>query len=231
MREGVVITGGTNGLGRALSLGFAHAGYAVVALYSADRTAADALTAELSAGRLEGRCLLHDIGAGAPALRESDDWDAVTIVNNAWPAFEPRPFHLTGWPEVERAIRVGVGGAYDLIHSLLPKMVRARKGTIVNVLTTAIRDPVSKGFGGYVVAKQALRGLTMAVAAEYSDRGVRSFSVSPRYMLTPRTSAWNERLRELFAGERVEVDDVARAIVARARDSTSGTRGEDYLVP
>lgn len=218
-------------MGRALSLGFASAGYEVLAIYRADRAAADSLAADLAERGLRGRCICHDLSAGTPALHESDDWDQITLVNCAWPAFEPRPFHLTPWADAERAVRVGVGGAYELIQSLLPKMIRAKGGTIVNVLTTAIHEPLGKGFSGYVVAKQALRGLTMAVAAEYGDRGVRSFSVSPPYMATPLTAAWNERLRTLFGAQRAEVDDVARAIVARARDSSSGRHGEDYRVP
>jgi 3-oxoacyl-[acyl-carrier protein] reductase len=231
MREGVVVTGGTKGLGRAVSLAFAHAGYEVLALYRTDDVAAEALALELAARGHCGRCIRHDVSAGAPTLAEPAHWDAITVVNGAWPAFEPQPFHLTGWAEVERAIQVGVGGAYHIIQSLLPPMVRAKRGTIVNILTTAIHEPLSSGFAGYVVAKQALRGLTMALAAEYGGRGVRSFSVSPPYMETPLTAAWNERLKALLGAQHAEVDEVARAIVALALDSASGHYGEDYRVP
>jgi 3-oxoacyl-[acyl-carrier protein] reductase len=231
MPEGAIVTGGTKGLGRAISLMLARAGFEVIALYSSDVLAADALCAELAAQGLRGGCVRHDISTGPPALQEPEAWDAITIVNNAWPQFEPRPFHLVPWAEVERAFQVGVGGAYHLTRALLPKMVRTGRGTIVNVLSVAVHAPIPRGFGGYALAKQALRGLTLSVAAEYGHRGVRAFSVSPPYMHTPLTAQWNETLRRALAATQADVDGVARAIVARVRDPESGKHGEDYRVP
>ena len=48
----------------------------------------------------------------------------------------------------------------------------------------------------YVVAKHALRGLTLALAGEYASKGVRIFSVSPSFMATSLTDRWDARLVE-----------------------------------
>jgi NAD(P)-dependent dehydrogenase (short-subunit alcohol dehydrogenase family) len=138
---------------------------------------------------------------------------------------------MTEWVEVVRALEVGVGGAYQLAQSQLQRMVRARRGTVVNILSASIHDPVPKGFGGYVLAKQALRGFTVALAAEYVDRGLRVFSVSPPYMETPLTAAWSEQLRAAMAPGRADVSEIAREILALVRDPAVGLRGEDYRVP
>lgn len=231
MPEGAIVSGGTKGLGRAISLALGRGGLHVVALYGHDEAAADALSAKFEAEGLQGRCVRHDVSTGPPALQEPEGWETITIVNNAWPPFEPRPFHLGRWAEVERAVQVGVGGAYHIVQAYLPRMVRAGRGTVVNVLTSAIHPPIPKGFGGYILSKHALRGLTVALSAEYGRRGVRVFSVSPPYMETPLTAAWSDDLRRLLDPTRAEVDDVATAIVARVRDPAAGRNGEDYRVP
>ena len=68
-----------------------------------------------------------------------------------------------------------------------------------------------------VVAKHALRGLTLAQAVEYGPRGVRVFSASPGFMQTALTEQWDGRLRE--------------AIQAAARNSDPGIYRLQSMAP
>ena len=111
-------------------------------------------------------------------------------------------------------------------------MVRARSGTIVNVLTAAVNGLPPKGFAAYATAKHALRGLTLALAAEYGSLGIRVFSVSPRFMLTALTAAWDERLIESIrsGSPGSHASDAAQRVCELVADASTPGSGEDYEV-
>jgi 3-oxoacyl-[acyl-carrier protein] reductase len=233
MREAAIISGGTKGLGRALSLAFGEAGFEVIALYKSDITAADALAAELSRRGIAGRVIAYDVSASDPQKLPIPAVEHLVLINNAWAPFEPKPLHLVRWPEVQEAVEVGVKGALALAQAVLPAMVRQKRGSIVNVLSAAAEGTPPKGFGAYAIAKGAMRGLTQALAAEYRARGVRVFAVSPGFMRTALTEAWDARLREAIAASMARVlepDEVARAILEKVRDPALEGRGESYPI-
>src|SRR5207244_130328 len=98
-----------------------------------------------------------------------------------------------------------------------PRMVAARCGTVVNVLTGGLLGSAPKGFAPYLTAKHALVGFGCSVAAEYGALGVRVFGVCPPFMDTPRTRGWNERLRtaiQAASGGAVEPQEAASAILS-----------------
>ncbi len=237
MTRTAIISGGTRGLGRAITLELARRGYEVLALYRSDEAAAASLRGELAAEGLRGRCLAQDVTADPAALERELDGGLLTLggrltlVHNASAPFTPAPLHLVRWSEIEAQLAVAVRGGLSLAQLVLPRMVRARAGTIVNVLSAAVAAPLPpRGFSAYVVAKEALRGLTRALAAEYRARGVRVFSVSPGYMETPMTAAWDDRLRALVAAASPPVSpaEVARLVADRAEEAPG--EGEDYAL-
>lgn len=228
----VIVTGGTKGLGRALSLAFAERGDAVLALYAHDEDAARELRSEVAARGLAVDVVRHDVAADPAALPEIAAGTTLTLINNAWPAFEPRPFHLLTWEEVQKGIDTGLRGAFRMTQFVLPRMIRAKGGTIINVLSTGVEPTVAKGFGGYAVAKWGLSAMSSAVAAEYGARGIRAFCVSPPYMKTAMTAGWDARMRDALAGgsEPPSAETVARAII-RLADESEGGGGVIHRVP
>jgi NAD(P)-dependent dehydrogenase (short-subunit alcohol dehydrogenase family) len=95
------------------------------------------------------------------------------------------------------------------------------------------RRPTPKGFAAYLTAKHALRGLTLALAAEYAERGVRVFSVSPGFMDTPLTKRWDSRLREIIRANSLHVSDpiqAAKRLVELVDNKTAVGQGEDYPI-
>jgi 3-oxoacyl-[acyl-carrier protein] reductase len=210
-----LVTGGTKGLGRAVSLELARRGRFVCALYRSDEDAAESLRQELAAQGLHGRadrCDITDPEAldrvlrAEPRIAECGD---LVLVNNACAAFEPRPLRLIEWSDFQNQFEVAVKGSLTCAKALLPLMAKAKQGTIINVLSEAIAGDVPKGFGAYAVAKQALKGLTSALSAEYSGLGIRVFSVSPGFMETPLVASWSPHLREAILTGR-ELQDTAR---------------------
>jgi 3-oxoacyl-[acyl-carrier protein] reductase len=233
----VIISGATKGLGKALALEFAEAGYEIVGLYRADTTAADDLAAEFAAKNFRGSFIKQDVAADGDwtefnALLKNKADRHFTVIANACLPFVPKPFHLTEWFEFGEQANVNVKGAFYLLKRVLPFMAKARRGNVVAVLTAALDSP-PKGFAAYLTAKSALEGLMKSVAAEYSARGVRVFSVAPGFMETSLTENWSEHLKTLIyaggAGAQSPAENAAK-IFALVENAEIAGRGENYLL-
>jgi len=236
MKCTVIITGGTKGLGRELALAFGRAGHFVVALYASDEAAAQEFSAALSAAKISGVALRHDVRSGETAIwnrPEIQEAESLTLVNNACATFSPTPMHQLNWENFEDGFLVAVKGAWGCSQALIRLMLKNGRGSIVNVLTSAVEGSPPKGFAAYLTAKHALQGFTLALAAEYSPRGVKIFSVSPGYMETPLTQQWDSRLRESIRANSSRITIPAEAagrILDLVEDIAVPGRGENYPV-
>jgi len=228
-----IVTGGTQGLGRELSLILASRGYAVTALYKSNHAAAAEWIQLMGAKGLKGEAMAVDVTQPLPSeLVESAAGKEILIVHGAVPPFAPAPFQTLEWEEFDRQLTVAVRGFYQVVHSLLRPLI-AEKGTVVAVLSKILgRNPMPKGFCAYVSAKAALHGMTQALGAEYAERGLRVLSVSPGFMATPLTSGWDEKIQSAAraASDGRGPAEVARTIVDKILDSKIPARGEDYPV-
>jgi 3-oxoacyl-[acyl-carrier protein] reductase len=236
LKRTVIITGGTKGLGREMSLAFARAGYCVLALYSSDEAAAGKLTADLAEIKATGFAVRYDVRSDDPSIwnrTEIQTADDLTLVHNACAAFTPVPMHQLAWSDFERNLLVAVKGAWLCSQSLIRAMLKNKRGAIVTILTAALEGAPPKGFAAYAVAKHALRGFTLALAAEYAARGLRVFSVSPGFMETSLTAQWDPRLRAAIRTHSTRITLPPRAasqIVALVESAAVPGRGEDYPV-
>lgn len=232
-----IITGATKGLGKALALTFAQAGYEIIGLYKSDSKAANEIGNEFHRHGLKGSFLKQDITVDGEwpefdKLIESKSDCQLTLIANACSPFTPKPFHLNNWSDIAGQLEVGVKGAFLLLKRLLPHMARARGGTVIFVLSSVL-NAVPKGFSAYATGKSALDGLAKVVASEYSTRGLRVFSVSPGFMDTSLTEAWSEHLKaHLYAqdGAVQQPDCYAEIVFNLAHDPEALGRGENYFL-
>ena len=236
MKSTVVITGGTKGLGREVSLAFGRAGCFVIALYAADQSAAREWEAAFAEAQFTGVAVQHDVGLednslwNRPEIAEADD---LTLVHNACAPFSPQPMHLLTWRDFEKSHQVAVKGAWLCSQPLIRLMLRKKRGAIITVLTAAVEGNPPKGFAAYVTAKHALHGFTLALAAEYTQRGLKIFSVSPGFMETALTGQWDERLRQGILDSTIRITrpvTAAERIVGLARNASTIGAGENYAL-
>ena len=194
----VVVTGGASGIGRATALLLAREG-AHVFIGDLDEAGGAAVAAEAAGHGLAVEFLPLDltqppaIGAFADAvLHRAPRLDG--LVNAAgWDRIQP---FLENPPEMwDRLIAINLLGAVRLCRALLPPMVEARAGKIVNISSDAGRVG-SMGETVYAAAKGGVIAFTKSLAREMARYRININCVCPGPTDTPLFSAQPERMRE-----------------------------------
>ncbi|MGN1368650.1 MAG: elongation factor P 5-aminopentanone reductase [Aristaeellaceae bacterium] len=204
MRKTALITGGSRGIGAACVRAFAEDGYAVVFLYNRSADQAEALVQQL---RSEGR----DVAAYPCDLSEPQQI-AQTVANIL------RTYHridvlvncagiahiglFTDMTEAEwdHLFAVNVRSAFSVTKAVLPGMISARKGSIVNV-SSMWGEVGASCEVAYSATKAALIGLTKALAKEVGPSGVRVNCVSPGVIDTDMNAQLTQEDRAALADE------------------------------
>lgn len=205
----VLITGASRGLGRALALAFAGAGYPVGLCARGSEELERAAEAVQGAG---GRVVAHAIDVtDAAAVRgwvtavERELGPARVLVNNA-SLLGPR-VALAGYP-VERwreVMEVNLTGTLVATQAVLPGMLGRRAGVVINVSSGAALPPRA-AWGAYAVSKMAVEGLSRNLALELEGSGVRVHIVDPGAM---RTGMRAEAYPEEDPGTRKRPEEIA----------------------
>lgn len=216
-----VVTGASSGIGAALAVRLAAAGWLPV-LLARRRERLEALAAEVG-GDLEV-CDVGDrasVESSAAAILRRHPVISL-LVNNA--GIPGRSDFTTLQPErIEELVRVNYLGSVWCLRELLPGLERARPSShVVNVVSVAgtVAVPAS---GPYSASKHAQLAFSRATAASLRRRGVRVHTVNPGFVETegfPQRRALGSRL---FRRAVIGPDDVARHIVERLDGDSSET--------
>ncbi|WP_436494407.1 SDR family NAD(P)-dependent oxidoreductase [Actinokineospora sp. HUAS TT18] len=186
MTETALITGGTGGLGAAVTEAFLAAGWRVVVPSSSDSGASRLPTHENLRVVKADLFTESDVAACVEVAAEHGPLTAVVNLVGGF-AMGPR-LHETPIDEFERLLRLNLRPTYLVCQAALPKLVAAGGGSVVCVAARAIDRPFP-GASGYITAKTAVVGLVKAMAAEYGVDGVRVNAVLPGVIDTPSNRA------------------------------------------
>lgn len=234
MRRIALISGGSRGIGAACVRAFAQDGYAVVFLYNRCADKAEALVQAL---RSEGRdvtaypCDVSDpqqvAATVADILRTFRRIDV--LVNCAGIAHIGLFTDMTE-DEWDRLFAVNVRSAFSLTKAVLPGMISARKGSIVNV-SSMWGEVGASCEVAYSATKAALIGLTKALAKEVGPSGVRVNCVTPGVIDTDMNAQLTEDDRAALADEtplgRIgTAEEVAKAILFLCGEDASFVTGQ-----
>jgi 3-hydroxybutyrate dehydrogenase len=243
-----LITGGGRGIGRAIALAFAREG-AHVAVTARTAAQVEAVAAEARALGRKAVAVSCDVGDRAQveaAVRVAAETlgPVQILVNNAGIAASAKVTETDDalW---EQHLRVNLTGAFYASRAVLPAMLAARWGRIVNIASTAARQ----GFpyvAAYVASKHGLLGLTRALAVEVVSAGITVNAICPGFVATDLTResarriqektgrSYEEALKSLaaFSPQRrlIEPDEVADLAVVLASDASRGITGQAWNV-
>ena len=231
----VVVTGASNGIGRAIAVAFAGERARVAITYHSDPAGAER-TAELvrAAGgeALVARFSLEDVAtAGALVDAVHARWGALnTLVNNAvyWPAgfLEVEAWFLDAW---RTCVHANVDGTFALIQAALPRLRAGAWARIVTISTGLVVDGYP-GTSAYMTGKAALHGLHRTLAKELGPAGILTNILMSGVVATEsrvRPPAMIDRMKASPAtGRLTEADEVARAAVFLGSPANGHITGE-----
>jgi NAD(P)-dependent dehydrogenase (short-subunit alcohol dehydrogenase family) len=226
MGRSVLVTGGTGGLGAAVTEAFLGAGWRVVVPWIVERELArvpshDSLT-------LVQADLFDEESARSCCTTAASDVDSPlrAVVNLVGGFAMGGRVHETPVEEFEEQLRLNLRATYLACQQALPHLTAAGGGSIVCMSSRAALHPFT-GAAGYITSKAAVLALVSALDAEYADAGVRVNAVLPGVIDTPanRASMPNSDRKDWVAPA-----DIARTILFLCTDESSPISGAQVPV-
>jgi 3-oxoacyl-[acyl-carrier protein] reductase len=228
-----LVTGASQGIGRATSVALAGAGAKVaVAARTADKLAS--LVAEIEAAGGEAFAVPMDVADAAQVksgfqqtLAKFGKLDI--LVNNAAITRDTLALRmkLDDWDAV---LRTNLTGAHLCIQQALGAMLKQRSGRIIN-LSSVVAETGNAGQANYVASKAGLIGLTRAIAVEVASRNITVNAVAPGFIETPMTDVLSQELKDKMKdmiplGRFGRDQEIAAAIVFLASDEAGYITGQ-----
>jgi len=240
-----LVTGGGSGIGRAISEVFAAAG-ASVAILDLDEAAASETVAAISASggkALFARCDVSDadsvnsaVGAAKSAFGKID-----ILVNNAGIA-NIGTATTTNESDFDRVMKVNVKGVYLCLQAVLPELIEAGGGVILNMSSIAAITGLKDRFA-YSTSKGAVHTMTLSIAADYLKDNIRCNAICPARVHTPFVDGYLDRnypdnREEMFEklskvqpiGRMARPGEIAKLALYLCSDDASYITGQSYNI-
>jgi 3-oxoacyl-[acyl-carrier protein] reductase len=219
MRDTVLVTGSSRGIGAAIATRLARDGYSVVVHYRSERAAAEQVLALVREAGGEGRLLQFDIGDRA-ATRAALETDVSAhgayygVVCNAGIARDGA-FPALGDEDWDAVLRTNLDGFYNVLQPLVMPMIRRRAPGRIVTLSSVSGQIGNRGQVNYSAAKAGIIGATKALAVELASRQITVNCVAPGLIRTDMmATAPLERVLEMIPAGRVGEPEEVAAVVA-----------------
>jgi 3-oxoacyl-[acyl-carrier protein] reductase len=227
-----LVTGGSRGIGRQIGITLAAAGAEVV-LADLDLPGAEQTASEIVSAGGQARGLTMNVAADT-AVEEAvagllEDYDRIPIlVNNAGITRDNLLMRMKP-EEWDGVLQTNLVGVYRMCRALVPSMVRARYGRVVNI-SSVVGSMGNAGQCNYSAAKAGVEGLTRSLAREVGSRNITVNCVAPGFIDTAMTQSLDDAARKRLL-EQVPIkrlgtpEDIAAAVLFLVGDAASYITG------
>jgi NAD(P)-dependent dehydrogenase (short-subunit alcohol dehydrogenase family) len=221
-----MVTGGTRGIGRAISLALVESGVHVAAGYLSNSTSADE-TKELAEG-LAGSISVHQVDIGDPAACATYANDVIEaygridyLINNAGINVDRTVRRMTV-EEWHTVMRINISGCFYMVKAVIEHMIERKEGRIVNI-SSIIGQTGNVGQANYATAKSGMFGLSKTLALELAGKGITVNCVAPGFISTDMMASVPEKILEQIVaripvGRLGEPEEVAFAVMGLLDD-------------
>ncbi|MBY4575305.1 oxidoreductase [Gordonia paraffinivorans] len=227
MAQTVIVSGGTGGLGSAVTRRLLDDGWRVVVPWVVESELSrlpesDALVT------LEADLFDESSVAEVVSVAAADPSAPVRAVVNLVGGFAMgERVHATPIGEFERLLQLNLRPLYLLSAAAIPKLIEAGGGSVVGVSAKAAFAPFS-GAAGYITSKAAVWAFISALAAEYKDDGIRANAILPSVIDTPGN---RESQPDSSRKGWVSPESIAETIAFLVSDASAAVTGAQVPVP
>lgn len=229
MAKVALVTGGTRGIGAAISKALKEAGYDVAANYAGNDDAAKAFTE--ATGIKTYKWSVADYEACAQGIKqvESEMGSIAVLVNNAGITRDAM-FHKMTPQQWKEVIDTNLTGVFNMTHGVWSGMRDAKFGRIINI-SSVNGQKGQAGQANYSAAKAGDIGFTRALAQEGARAGITVNVVAPGYIGTEMVRAIDEKvlndriIPQIPVGRLGEPEEIARCVVFLASDDAGFISG------
>ena len=223
-----LVTGGSRGIGEAISKALKAEGYEVAATYAGNDEKAKAFTEETGIKTYKWNVADYESSKAGIAQVEADLGPIEVVVANAG-ITRDAPFHKMSPEQWKEVIDTNLTGVFNTIHPIWPGM-RERKFGRVIVISSVNGQKGQMGQVNYSAAKSGDIGFTRALAQQGARAGITANAICPGYIATEMVMAVPEKVRESIiaqipAGRLGEPEEIARCVVFLASDDAGFING------
>ena len=235
----VLITGASRGIGETIAKLLALYGARIIVNYHRGKDDADQIVQEIQAEGGNAIAIQADVTRFEQVQKmvaeAKDRYGAIhVLVNNAVRDYKPIPFLNLTWDEIQMDLDVIAKGAFNCCREVIPLMLEAGGGKIINISSVAVDNPPPDQ-AKYVLAKSALVGLTRSLSVEFAARNIQVNLVVPSFVETDLVSHIQEGFRKKIAQDtpmqrHASPVEVAQAVLFLASSHASFTTGQKIMV-
>lgn len=243
-----VVTGANRGIGRAITVAFAVAGFTVAAAARDPASLADTVAEAGKAGGTAvpfGCDVRDETSVAALAARAEQAGPVQVVVANAGVAGPTAPLHEIALPDWRETIAVDLDGVFLTFRAFIPALIERRSGSLIAISSITGKRPLP-GRTPYAAAKMGVIGLVRTLATELGPHNIRVNAVCPGFVAGPRIDQVLSRQAAVRGigletvrtevtglsplGRLIRPEEVAAACVYLASDGSAAVTGEDLNV-
>ncbi|MEE8123107.1 MAG: acetoacetyl-CoA reductase [Alphaproteobacteria bacterium] len=233
MSRVAIVTGGTRGIGEAISVGLKDAGYDVAATYAGNDEAAERFTEKT--GIAAYKFDVSDYGQCAESVEKivGDLGPVDILVNNAG-ITRDGTLHRMSFEQWNSVIQTNLSSCFNMCHCVIEGMRERGFGRIVNI--GSVNGQAGQyGQVNYAAAKSGIHGFTKALAQEGAAKGVTVNAIAPGYIDTDMVRAVPERVLEKIisgipVGRLGHAEEIARGVLFLVADEAGFVTGSTMSI-